>query len=517
MDFRTLRLAFLVTFAATAAACDGGPSDSNPPTSDPGVRVSAGAQVTDTIGVAPTQALVVQVTGPNGRPASNAVVRFESVLVGTGFDETPTVWVAREGTSAFAYAVTDTTDTEGRASVRVLLGGRAGPGGVKVMVPAHGYETTAPYTIQPGAPAAITAAPADTMVYVGRSVEMRATVTDRAGNPRADAATFTVASGPATLSGGRTLTTTGIGRGVVVAQVAGLADTVHVSAVPEGTVAGYTGDMDLYTVNLDGTGLTLLAQGSAGRGYFGEMPAAWSADGKSLVYHDPRGDHTRLLYSMDLATGARTRLISGPDGLISEAWPQRSRDGQWIYFNGVGFWQGVYTPTHPFRVRSDGTGMERIETGGGKFEVSGYASPSPDGTRLAFLTNRDISGGGLHVLDMATGVNTALNLAAATPRWSPNGDLIAYVAVPGWMGHLDQNQVFAFGELRVVRPDGTGARTVTKTASQFLPGIDWSPDGKYLIGLNNGGGLTVVEVATGEEVLVPLPQFKVLRAPDWRP
>ncbi|HET6231107.1 MAG TPA: hypothetical protein VFE05_13620 [Longimicrobiaceae bacterium] len=515
MDLRILKLAFLVTFATTGAACSGSPSGSEPPKSTPGVRVAGGDQVTDSIDATPQQALVVQVTEPNGKPAAGTIVQFEAVVAGTGFDQTPSMWMASVGTDVFEGFTAATTDAEGRASVRVRMGSHAGAGAVTITVPSYGYSAIAQYTVQPGAAWAVTATPGDTTLYVGRTVEMRATVADRAGNPRADAVTFAVASGPVTLSAGKTLTTAAVGRGVVVAQVQAVADTSYVSVIPEGTIAGFTSDMELYTVNLDGTGLRLLAQASAGRGYFGEMPAAWSADGKSLVYHDSRSDHNRMLYSVDLASGIRTLLIAEPDGLISQAWPQRSRDGQWVYFNGQGTWQGAYVGSQLFRVRSDGTGAERVNTGGA-FAISGYASPSPDGSRLAFLTNRDFTSGGLHVLDLATGQSTALNISAATPRWSPNGDLIAYVAMPDGFGFMDNHVVTGFGELRVVRPDGTGARTVTRTQNLFLPGIGWSPDGKYLIGAGQqGAALTVVDVATGEEVRIRLPRN--LRAPDWRP
>lgn len=513
MDLRKLTSAFLVAAAAATTAC-GDPSGSGSRL-EPGVRITAGDQVTDSIDAVPVQALVVQVASPDGEPAAGAVVQFESVLVGTDFETAVSVWVAPLGSNEFESFVAATTDQDGRASVRVTLGSRAGQGGVKATVPAFGYQTTAGYTVQPGAPFTVTSAPADTTLYVGRTVQLRAALADRAGNPRTDAVTYSVVSGPVTLSGGTTLTTTAVGRGVVVARVGELTDTSYVSVLPEGTIAGYSPDMDLYTINLDGTGMRLLATASAGRGYFGEMPAAWSEDGTSLVFHDSRSDHNRLLYSVDAAGAGKTRLITGTTGLISEAWPQRSHDGEWIYFNGQGSWQGFYVGNQVFRVRSDGTGLERVDLGG-TFTVSAYASPSPDGTRLAFLTNRDFTIGGIHVLDMTTGQSTALNIPAATPRWSPNGDLIAYVALPHGFGYLDHHMMSGYGELWVVRPDGTGARRVTKTSHIFLPGLDWSPDGKYLIGTGQqGAAVTVVEVATGEEIRIPLPY--PLRAPTWRP
>jgi Tol biopolymer transport system component len=514
MQLRTARLACLLSFAAAVAACGGDSPSGSSGGSGPKLQIVAGDQVTDTIDARPAQGLVVQVTGRDGKPARGVVVEFASTLVGPDAYRTPSVWLSPQGSNEASNITSATTDSEGRAAVKVQLGSRAGPGAVAIAVQTLGLLEGAHYTVLPGAPWAVNATPGDTTLYVGRNALLRATVMDRAENPRTDPVTFTVASGPVTLSGA-TATITGIGRGVVVARVGAVADTSYVSGVPEGTVAGFTGDMELYTANLDGTGMRLLATASAGRGYFGEMPAAWSADGQSLVYHDSRSDHNRLLYSVNAAGGPRVLLIAAPDGISSQAWPQRSRDGQWIYFNGIGTWQGTYVGNQIFRVHADGTGMERLDTGGG-FVFAGYPSPSPDGTRVAFISGRDISSGGLHVLNLATGANTGLGIGAATPRWSPAGDLIAYVSIPPGIGYLDNHSIAGYGELRVVRPDGTGDRRVTATAGLYLPGIDWSPDGKYLIATSQqSGDLVIVDVATGAEAHLRLP--RPVRAPVWRP
>ena len=54
-----------------------------------------------------------------------------------------------------------------------------------------------------------------------------------------------------------------------------------------------------------------------------------------------------------------------------------------------------------------------------------------------------------------------------TPVWSPRGDLIAYT---------QENDGFALG---VMRPDGSGARTLSK--SWLQDGPTWAPNGRVLM------------------------------------
>jgi len=132
------------------------------------------------------------------------------------------------------------------------------------------------------------------------------------------------------------------------------------------------------------------------------------------------------------------------------------------------------------------------------------------------VSTRDYQGGGLEILDLRTSQVSVLKVRAATPRWSPAGDLIAYIAQESTTSYFDHHSMVGSGELRVIRPDGTGMRTVTRTSTQFGPGIDWSPDGKYLVAtVGSQGVVTVVDVATGEQM--PVRVGKSLVAPTWRP
>jgi len=92
---------------------------------------------------------------------------------------------------------------------------------------------------------------------------------------------------------------------------------------------------------------------------------------------------------------------------------------------------------------------------------------SPDGRRLVF----DLLGD-LYVLPIDGGQATRLTAGMAfddMPRWSPDGDQIAFIS--------DRDGT---DNLWLVAPDGTGLRKITSEVSNTLSSPQWTPDGQYL-------------------------------------
>ncbi len=139
------------------------------------------------------------------------------------------------------------------------------------------------------------------------------------------------------------------------------------------------GSADLFRVKPDGTGLERLTDSPA---Y--DDQAAFSPDGKQLVFVTTRNGGTADLWTMDLQTKKGKALTSGPGGDFRPSW---SPDGKWIAFSsdrgstmpmGRGRWEHLQL-ADIYLVRPDGSGLKRITTPG---NFCGSPKFSADSARL---------------------------------------------------------------------------------------------------------------------------------------
>jgi Tol biopolymer transport system component len=120
-------------------------------------------------------------------------------------------------------------------------------------------------------------------------------------------------------------------------------------------------------------------------------------------------------------------------------------------------------------------------------------TPSPDGRSVAFTT--DNYGGQLTILDLASRTTRTVGTLPETiaPRWSPDGNWIAYTR-------------YFSSALTLIRPDGTGLRRIT---GPFIggAGISWSPDSRWVIGtvgsVGTAGSAVLFDINDGSSVTLP--------------
>ena len=462
----------------------------------------------------------VEVRRNDGSPFLRVPIHFQP-LVATDSPLSQSVYLEdsrRPGTFSTSLQ-SDTTDANGRATIRVRLGRYAGPAGLSVAAPTLALHDTIRVAISRGKVVRLTITPKDTALFVGQSYQIRALGIDAYDNAGDTTATFAGSVGSVTVNASGRVTGQSIGRGAIAYRLANESDSVRVSVVPPGTLATHlarahaTDSIGVGVVNLDGSGFRRVVIETQPRTYSGEEPTEhemaprWTADGTGIVYQESRavssGNTTgfglwRVFYR-DVAGNAR-RLFE-PLPLLSDAHPAVSPDGSTIYFVGRGA-----SGDRIWKSQIDGANASRVlpETG----DEETRPAVSPDGRRLAYAIGKGGSlGRELGIYDVTTGARQRLGVEGTAPRWSPQGDLIAYVQSTDASGFS--------GSLRVIRPDGTGDRAVAGARS-YAPVIDWSPDGRFLIAARTSyGGLELIEVTTGS--VLPLPYGSRMSQPAWKP
>jgi len=201
-----------------------------------------------------------------------------------------------------------------------------------------------------------------------------------------------------------------------------------------------------------------------------------------------------LVLAVSSATAQqRAMTIVDPINVPSLGDPQISPDGsQLLYVRTDADWDKNGTTSHIWRVNVDGSGSIQLTNG-----EDGESSPrwSPDGTRIAFLAERhEAEGTQIYVLPNSGGEGRILSkhvTSVSDIAWSPDGDWIYFVAEDEKTAEekarekVDDN-VFAFDEdwhhrhlWRVAVETGEEERL---TEGDFtLRGYDMSRDGTLIL------------------------------------
>jgi Tol biopolymer transport system component len=135
---------------------------------------------------------------------------------------------------------------------------------------------------------------------------------------------------------------------------------------------------------------------------------------------------------------------------------------------------------------------------------------SPDGTQIAFSSNRDALGFNIWVVPAAGGTPVKYTGAGGTsPDWSPDGSKIAFSSYSGTT------------DIWVVNADRTSQTRITNTTDAWENEPVWSPNGSKLAYSSARAGSTQIWImnadGTGQAQLTGLTDTSPSYSPTWSP
>jgi len=261
---------------------------------------------------------------------------------------------------------------------------------------------------------------------------------------------------------------------------------------------------NLWMMNADGSGLTPLTRLTTTNGQ-GVLDLAWSPDGRHIAF-----DSERALDGSDamdpngriniwVANSNGTGIVPLTHFKIANATsPVWSPDGSTIAFDSSAALDGTDTGFIPniWLMNPDGSAAAPVTRLNGAF--SAHPSFSPDGSRLAFLSNRapdgsdiDTTAGNLWVIQVdGSGAvpltrYSALNGGSGfNGLWSPDGRKLAFESNAALDGS-DALNLNSTANVWVANTDGSGAVPLTHLAYSAVSTFGaipygWSPDGASL-------------------------------------
>ncbi len=165
------------------------------------------------------------------------------------------------------------------------------------------------------------------------------------------------------------------------------------------------GNLEIYTMDTDGGGLTRLTENTAE-----DFNPAWSPDGSRIAFVSTRDGNSEI-YVMNADGTAQTRLTNNTTDDLSPAW---APDGTKIAFSSRRDGNDeIYT------MNPDGSGQLNITHNPGDDTQPAF---SPDSGMIAFASNREVNQYEIYRMNVdGTGVVRLTSNAAndSNPNWSP--------------------------------------------------------------------------------------------------
>ena len=233
------------------------------------------------------------------------------------------------------------------------------------------------------------------------------------------------------------------------------------------------GDSEIFTMNPDGTGIEQLTDNTVS-----DVDPAWSADGGWIAYTSSGSEiYMRSYYDGDDIVFTETRRLT--NNTANDTEPTFNRDGTKIAFVSNRDTNSEIYVMDTADSNNDGNGDN--QTNLTNHQANDFEPAfSPDGSKIAFTSERSVTPGEVYVMD-ADGknqVNLTKHVAYdSEPNWSPDGTKIAFTR--------NQN-----GNLEIYMMNATDSseqkRLTKKAAGDESPA--WSPDGKKIAFTSYRGG-----------------------------
>lgn len=222
--------------------------------------------------------------------------------------------------------------------------------------------------------------------------------------------------------------------GLLCAATAVLVPSTTASAATsaDGRIAFYgyqDGDADIYTINPDGTGETNLTNEDPGAETLADADPSWSPDGTRIAYtvYTVRSGLVNDIYVMNSdgsdAVNRTQNTGSGQAGTTGDRAPAWSPDGSKIAFwtdRDVTEMCSNGCDREIYWMNPDGTGQQNLTSAPGADDYD--PTFSPDGSQIAFTSNR--SGDyALYSLDVSTVPQPAISGSNAAPMATDTGSV----------------------------------------------------------------------------------------------
>ncbi|HKZ77953.1 MAG TPA: CHRD domain-containing protein [Pyrinomonadaceae bacterium] len=257
---------------------------------------------------------------------------------------------------------------------------------------------------------------------------------------------------------------------------------------PDGSRIVFTTDRDkvcdffscyseIYLMSADGSNPVRLTNNTAN-----DTSPVWSPDGNKIAFQSNRNGNYEI-YVINADGSNAVRLTNNIDFDVLPSW---SPDG-----NKLAFQRGINAEAEIYVMNANGSNQIRITNNGnsgktskGEFSGDVIIEPdgvedtepawSPNGTRIAFSTNRD---GHYEIYLMNTDGASQTRLTNDTsvqsgiPAWSPDGTKIVFTSA-----NINDQNGTSF-EISVMNADGSNRTKLTNNST-----LDWEPGWQPLVG-----------------------------------